>query len=286
MNSKPLIATHRKLAQENKSVPLKSSRYEGLRHSSISLKQMAGQSLAETLVVMLAILIFFTAIPWLGRLLDIGLNQANASAYAAFQYTRQLDGVDEKDIKERFFLGVDKNWRDRRQELLMSSERVHISVGHEKRLNTLMQPGMQAEHAQALREGWKIEDKGVVQARLSASPTYSRVGSAKTTALGLDLGFFDQLNPRLSNHTAILSDAAHASSDIESHHRTAWSNEAWGNATDRSYDLGRKIQSYAGPVDAGFDRAEPVFDWLVPWAGKLPGHHTQRKPFAERTIQP
>lgn len=283
---KQLTSVHRELAQALEHVSIRLARLASLCKSSRGFQQMAGQSLAETLIVMLAILLFFTAIPWLGRLLDIGLNQANASSYAAFQYTRQLDSVDENDIKDRFFLGADKNWRDRQQALILDSDRVHISVGHEQHLTPLMQPGMQEEYAQALREGWQIEDKGVVQARLTVSPVYSAMGSNGSSALGLNLGFFDQLTLRLQSHTAILSDAAHASSDLGAHQRTAWSHEGWKSAAEGSYEIGRKIQSYANPVDAGFNRADPVFDWLVPWAGKLPGHHTQSKPFAEKVVNP
>lgn len=242
-----------------------------------SLGGQRGQSLTEFLVLMLALLVFLMAIPWLGRLLDISLNQSNASAYAAFQHTRQLDTVNEDDIKQRFFLGSDKNWRDRQQKLLLDSDRVQITIERESKLNADMQPGMQAEYSSSLRRDWQIEDKGIVQSIVTVHPQYSQVSENKDVALGLNLSFFDRLQPQLQRHTAILSDAAHASSDLLAHQRTEWSKDGWRNAADSSYELGRKIQSYAGPVDQGFKRVQPVFDWLQPWAGKLPRHHLQKQ---------
>lgn len=248
------------------------------------IRQQQGQSLAETLIVMVAILLFFTVIPWLGRLIDINLHQTNASSYAAFQFTRQLDGVVEEDIKQRFFIGTDKNWRNRRQELIVNPEQVQISIDRSQKLSADMQAGMQSEYAQTLRQEWQIEDQGIVNAQLQVTPFYGQVSASESSALGLNLGFVDSLQPRLRAHTAILSDAAHSSTDIATHQRTAWSDLAWSNVSTESYEIGKKIQSNASPVDRGFDRADPVFDWLVPWAGKLPAHHTQSKPFEEKLV--
>lgn len=245
------------------------------------MRQQKGQSLAETLIVMLAILMFFTAIPWLGRLLDINLNQLNASRYAAFQYTRQLDGINQEDLKQRFFTGVDKNWRDRQQQLIVNPEQIDIHIDRQHRLGAEMQAGMQAEYAGILRREWQVEDQGIVHVNMQVRPQYSQSLRQKNSGLGLDLEFFDHLHPQLRSHTAILSDAAHSSSDLQAHQRTAWSNQAWGSAADGSYEVGQKIQSYAAPVDQGFERPEPVFDWLQPWSGQLPGHHLQDKPFVE-----
>lgn len=248
------------------------------------IRQQQGQSLAETLIVMVAILLFFTFIPWLGRLIDINLHQTNASSYAAFQFTRQLDSVAEEDIKQRFFIGADKNWRDRRQELIVNPEQVQISIDRSQKLAADMQAGMQTEYAETLREEWQIEDQGIVSAQLQVTPFYSQVSTSESSALGLNLGFIDRLQPRLRVHTAILSDDAHSSTDLATHQRVVWSDLAWNKVSTESYELGRKIQSYAGPVDRGFNRAEPVFDWMVPWAGKLPAHHTQNKPFEEELV--
>lgn len=81
----------------------------------------------------------------------------------------------------------------------------------------------------------------------------------------------------IQRHTSILTGVAHSSSDLNAHKRTAQSELAWLEATTASYESGNKVADIAGPVDSAWSRSEPVFDWLTPWAGQLPGHHLETK---------
>lgn len=241
--------------------------------NNIALQQ--GQALVESLVLLLILISFFIAIPYLGRLIDISITQSNASRYGAFQLTRQLTGLNESYIKEKFFLKNDQQWRDRQNQKIVHEGNILLHVSRLEKLSNGMQPGK--KKAQVLREEWGIEDKGIARVDVSVSPSYTQGKSRTSTALGLGLVFFDGINPFIKRHTSILTDAGHSDSDLSTHKRTARTNTAWGKAAKGSYELGRSIQSYAAPVDRGFSRPQPVFDWLEPWAGKIPQRHLRGK---------
>ena len=98
-----------------------------MKREGYGLKEQSGQSVVEALVLFLVLIMMFMAIPWLGRLSDIGLQQANASRYAAFQLTRHDEGIDENDLKQRYFLGEDHQWKDRANNDLLTSDSIYLS---------------------------------------------------------------------------------------------------------------------------------------------------------------
>ena len=83
-----------------------------------NLRRQSGQSVVEALVLLLVLILMFMAIPWLGRISDIGLQQSSASRYAAFQLTRDANTLIENDIKARFFLQPQHQWKDRTNKLI------------------------------------------------------------------------------------------------------------------------------------------------------------------------
>ncbi len=213
----------------------------------------------------------------MGRLIDISLQQQNASRYGGFQLTRTITMLNQEDIKQKFFLGKTHQWRDRQHHRIVNAEDVEIQSNQTEQLGDDRQAGMQVGQAKALREGWQLQDKGIVRVDVTVQPRYTQIGKA-STALGLYLGFFDQQTIRLQRHLSILQDAGHSDSDTTAHKRTGESALAWHDVAKSSYALGEHIQRYAEPVDAGFNRAKPVFDWLLPWTGKLPKHHLKERP--------
>lgn len=238
------------------------------------VKYRRGQSLVEGLVLLLVLISFFIAIPWLGRLLDIGLQQTSASRYMAFQWTRRMVAPDDLEVKQKFFLAKEHNWRDRQQHKIVNANNITIRSDRQLLLSDEMQPGQRETYAPILRQQWGIADKGVVIAQLQVTPQYWHHNNV-ASALGIDAGFLERLPLTLYRHTAILMDAGHSDTDENSHRRAGTSALAWKDVTERSYALGQHIQRYAEPVE-GFDRDAPVFDWLVPWAGKLPQHHLKK----------
>lgn len=227
------------------------------------------QAIAESLVLFLVLLSLFVAIPWLGRLLDIRQQQDNASRYAAFQLTRQLDSVDDQAIKNKFFFNKVHRWQDRQGQKILREESVQLQINRTQQLSNLAQAAQQVGHAQTLREQWNLQDKGIASAVVKVLPTYSAKGNANA-----EMNFLERLVIPMQRQTAILSDAGHSESDSATHQRTGQSALAWRESAEEAYALGRHIQRYAAPVE-GFHRAQPVFDWLMPWTGRLPKHHLE-----------
>lgn len=244
---------------------------------SKNLQQQSGQSIAEALVLLLVLLVLFTAIPWLGRISDIGLQQANASRYAAFQLTRHVEGLDEADLKHRFFLARGHQWKDRSNRNIIRNDGIHISLDRSKKLTDSMQPGGQGLNQLTLRREWEIEDKGIASVHVNTRPQYTRIDDRTHEAMSPGLSFFDQQVLNIQRHTSILTDTAHSSSDVAAHERTSHSHLAWKEAASASYESGQKVAEIAAPVDSAWKRPDPVFDWLRPWAGQLPGHHLERQ---------
>ena len=243
------------------------------RHPSLAAQ--SGQSIVESLVLLLVLIVFFSAIPWFGRISDIALQQMNASRYAAFQLTRHEEGIDEADLKHRFFLSKEHQWRDRAHNKIIQHDRIHVQLDRSKKLAAAMQPGADEIHATRLRQEWQVEDKGVAAVHVTTRPHYTQVDDRSHVAMSPGLSFFDQQLLNIQRHTAILTGAAHSATDMNAHRRTAESNLAWGEASQASYESGRKVAEIAAPIDAAWKRPAPVFDWLSPWAGALPGHHLE-----------
>lgn len=238
----------------------------------------SGQALAEGLVIMLVLLLFFVGMGWLGRLLDMGLQASHASHYGAFQLSREIPDINKAELASRFLLGPEKNWRDRRGNLLLSNNAIAVTVDHSEKLSAFMQPGANHEQASLLRKDWEIEDPGLARLALSVTPMFAaaRKQPEANAVLGLGLDFFDHFSLSIKRHTSILTGAGHAASDRAAHTRSSVSQEGWQNAAGLSYASGRKIQSFAQSVDAPWDRPQPVLDWLQPWQGMLPIHHLEQ----------
>ena len=68
-----------------------------------------------------------------------------------------------------------------------------------------------------------------------------------------------------------------SASDLSVHQRSGSSDLAWREAAEASYESGQKVAEIVAPVDAAWNRPNPIFDWLNPWEGQLPGHHLEAK---------
>lgn len=248
-----------------------------MKHKGGGLKAQSGQSVVEALVLFLVLLVMFMAIPWLGRLSDIGLQQANASRYAAFQLTRHHEGIDENDLKHRYFLDEDHQWKDRANNDLITSDSIYLSLNREQKLGSHMQAGGEGSHQQTLRREWEIEDKGIATIAVHTRPQYTQVDDKTDSAMSVGLSYLEQQVLNIHRHTSILTDAAHSASDLSAHQRSGSSDLAWREATEGSYESGKKVAEIAVSVDAAWERPNPVFDWLSPWEGQLPGHHLEVK---------
>lgn len=238
-----------------------------------------GQAAAEALLVLLLLASLWVGIAWLLRWQDIAMQAQHASRYAAFAASRDAAAQPLEDIRHGYFSGPAHLWRDRRGADLLSAARSEVSLQFdlEQVLDAAAQPGGAHADARDLRQGWLIEDAGIVTARVevaAVAPAPPASGMARFDASSASgLAQFDAWRPTIRRHAAILAGAGHASSDARVQQRVAGSGLGWAFAADRSYALGRRVQSWAGGLDRPWGRTEPLFDWLGPWAGRVPDRY-------------
>lgn len=240
----------------------------------------AGQALVESLVALLAIAVLWVAVHWLAHYQDMALSATHAGGYSAFMASRDV-GVTSSDKKrlgsdiERFFTGSAHRWTDRRGQAQPAPETsVLLSRDSHPALSMDAQPGGRFTAGSTLRRDWLLEDGGVLQAHIKVLPGFHKSISNEYTyeddASLLKLGFFDLPYPVLTRSTSILVDAGHADSDGAVQERLGASGLAWASAHARSRQAGREVALRAAEVDSAWGRADPEFDWLHPWSGRVP----------------
>ncbi len=229
-----------------------------------------GQALVEGMVALIVLLSLWTGIAWLGRLQDIGLQATHASAYSAFSSSRDPAAKIDKDVKQSYFAGPAHQWADRRGKRIFSPDLDEIvlqSMRHAA-IDDKAQPGGPGNNALSLRRDWGLDDTGILVSQIKVAPLASRPTSSKASFISL--ADFDMPYPELRRHTAILTGAGHASTDLTVQQTISRSELGWGNSATLSYGHGKSIATAMIAVDAVWNRSEPVFDWLEPWAGRVP----------------
>lgn len=246
-----------------------------------------GQAVAEALVALFALAALWLASSWLARVQDLALNLDHATRYRAFLSARHSGLEGGTDVNERFFYDASDQWSTLKGDAVLASRYAPVDwavlSGHP--VPEQARIGGDAPAASRLRHEWRIGDAGLVRARAALSP-YVPAASLDhdLTAEGayppglLRAGFFDAMWPRIQRHTAIAVGAGHSASDEAAASRVALSAYAWGEPAERSYRLGQRVASAASGVDAAWNRAAPLFDWLQPWAGDLPSRHVSTAP--------
>lgn len=237
-------------------------------------EHQAGQALAEGLVALLFLLSLWVAVAWLGRLQEMALTVQHASSHAAFAAAR----FDTRSIPDytrgQFFSGPAHQWSDRGGNSILGSvaDQVEVRLARSAMMPTGAQPGGEGADASSLREDLRLNDLGILKAQVIAAPRAVREVHAGATEQSSVLGLsqFDTAYPVLRRHTSLLTDAGHASSDSSVQLTLQGSETAWSHSANVSYALGKKIHSVMRPVDSGWARPAPVFDWLGPWAGRVP----------------
>ncbi len=256
-----------------RAAPTLSSQPPGLARPRCNAQ--AGQALAEALVALSALLLVWAAIAWLGRFQDIALQATHASRYIAFAEARGAP-VSAETVQRHFFGTPVHRWADRKGKLLFSDQGAHVQleVEHGPQLDGQAQPGQDAAHAATLRSQWRVADAGIVDARVAIQPP-GMPGAAAGGKTGFmsTLRDFDRAYPKLLRHTSIATAAGHASDDESAQQRVAQSALAWGDSARHAYGLARQISSRMSPVDAGWSRPRPTFDWLDAWTGQVPERH-------------
>ncbi|PLC49473.1 hypothetical protein CR159_12780 [Pollutimonas subterranea] len=233
-----------------------------------------GQALVEGLIVLLVLLSLWVGVAWLGRLQDMALQATHASRYVAFALSRDPGAHMEADMRRHYFSGPAHQWSDRRGDRLLSPKLDEVAL-HIERQTVLAAPaqaGRTSGNAGILRRQWHIEDTGILASTITVAPRSRPVRAVEPTSV-TGLSYFDHQQLALRRHTAILTGAGHASSDTAAQQVVADSALAWSQSASASYALGANIAGAMSAVDAAWNRPEPNFDWLAPWAGQVPDTH-------------
>lgn len=241
-------------------------------------KAQSGQAALEALVSMLALAVLWVGVAWLGRIQDVALQASHGARYAAFMATRHDTDTPEVGVRLTSFEGVGNQWSDRRGEALQSSVYQDISVNFARGSPMAVQDqiGGDGRNLTQLRQDWDSADKGVISAQVSLVPR--NVSEHDDDSSLLNLHQFDHSYPRISRHTSIMTGSAHSGNDASAADRIADSDLAWSRPARNSYRLGRRVDTVASSVDGGWGRPRPVFDWLQPWAERVPEHHLRPLP--------
>lgn len=251
-------------------------RHGPLRAARNASYPQSGQALVEALVVLLGMLSLWVAVAWLARFQDMALQASHASRFSAFSLTRggypDLIG----SVRRHYFSGPAHQWSDRRSRQLLrgGQPEVGLDINTDQVLLPNAQPGGAHENTSILRRQWRMHDSGMVTARVAVQPRPSgHIGAAGVKSMDAGLAYFDSWYPSMSRYTTILSGAGHASSDLAAQQRVAESDLGWSGSALRSRQIGQRVQEKVQPLDRGWNRPEPMFDWLQPWAGRVQEEH-------------
>ena len=241
--------------------------------------QQTGQAALEALVSVLALAVLWVGVAWLGRIQDLALQASHASRYSAFMATRDETDTPVVRVRASSFEGSANQWSDRRSEALQNSMYQDISVSFTRGAPMAAhdQLGGAGGTMTQLRRDWHGADNGVLSAQVSLVPRIDS-GQGNDDSSLLKLYQFDDAYPPIRRHTSIMTGSAHSSNDASAAERIANSDLAWSGPARNSYRLGRRVDAAASRVDAGWDRPRPVFDWLHPWADRLPEYHLRSLP--------
>lgn len=239
----------------------------------------SGQAALEALVSMLALAVLWAAVVWLGRIQDLALQASHAARYAAFMTTRHDIDTPEVGVRLASFEGIGNQWSDRRGEALHSSvyQDINVNFARGSPIAPHDQIGGDGRNVTQLRQDWGSADNGVMSAQVSLVPRTVLEHDEDESSL-LKLHQFDQTYPRIRRHTSIMTGSAHSSSDASAADRIAESELAWSRPARNSYRLGRRVDTVASRVDEGWGRPRPIFDWLQPWAERVPEYHLRPLP--------
>lgn len=241
--------------------------------------RQSGQAALEAMISALALVVLWVAIAWLGRIQDIALHANHAARFSAFMGSRD-DTIPLADqVRTGFFSGSGNRWIDLRGELLQKSvyQTIDVTLARGNAVTPEAQVGGSDPDSTQLRQDWGLADPGVLSAQISLAPRHTDGPSADDHSL-LKLAQFDAAYPEIARHVSIMTGAGHSGSDTLAATRIARSALGWSDPTEVSVRQGRRVAFVASNVDAAWNRPDPVFDWLGPWADRVPDHHLLENP--------
>ena len=234
-----------------------------------------GQALAEGMVAMLVLIALSGGIAWLFRLQDMALQATHASRALAFEYVRNPQAADVSKTPSHIFHN-EQRWNTTRGKSMLESGSIltNLSADTTDEQGSGFWPKLMPVAARPWSE-LGLPDEGIVTASVA-------VHLQKEDALDIAGVFLQQkakadelirVSPlSFLRQTSILANGGHAQNHQQAQQRIAQSDSLWRATADRSQSWGRRVAALLEPVDAPWDRASPNFDWLLPWADRLPSH--------------
>lgn len=228
--------------------------------------KQSGQAVVECLVVLGVLASLWVALAWLGRVQDAALQAGHASRHRAFALAHQ--GLGEGMAYAGDPIVPDQGGTNRRGEAFLDAAATRASSQPTARQPSI-QPGDHFAGAATVRADLVLGDPRIWV-------TEVHIETNGETEPGLGLAVFDRRRLGLGRHTAIMRGSGASDGDSATQQRIAQAHSVWGRYAGPSTALGRQVAERMQPVDAAWGRAEASFEWLQPWAGRIPARHLDR----------
>lgn len=231
-------------------------------------RRCAGQALIEALLGLGLLVVLFWAISVLGRQLDLVQQLAHASRHAVFlQAAGEWDEALEQSLLADFWLaGHEQRWRTSQAQSLIVPGSARWQSGRSSLPGTAEIGGTQQDAAQ-LRPEWGLQDAGVYQRQAQVS-----LRGFRAWAPGVESDSASVMMPALvlQRQTSLVAGAGATAGDEESTERLERGPSAWARAAERSRDLGRAATRLLSPLEQGWGRPRPRWDWVRSWQHERP----------------
>lgn len=258
----------------------------GQRFPADGMGSQRGQTLAEALVVCLALLMLWAGSTWLARLQNVALQAQHAAGFAAFAASRSWPVEAGESRTPHFFQGAAHDWRDLAgRRLLRDPGQVGMFFNDAATLQPSIQAGELPE-SHALARQLHVFHDGIhtVQVRVQAGKVPpSRPERAFSWRLPHGSGVRAYLGtaPVIRRHAAIIVGAGHAATDQLAAFRLGESALAWASAYRLSGDAAGRVDAAVAATDAAWGRPDLQTDWLQPWRDDVPNEHRQLLPTSD-----
>ena len=234
-----------------------------------------GQALAEGMVAMLVLIALSGGIAWLFRLQDMALQATHTSRALAFEYVRNPQAPDVSSTPLRIFHN-EQRWNTRHGNSMLESDSMltNLSSDTTDEQGNGFWPKLMPVAARPWRE-LGLPDEGIVTASVAVHLQNEDSLEIAGVFLQAAAKAGDPIHvPTLSfvRQTSILAYAGHGQHHQQTQQRIAQSDSLWRAAADRSQSWGKRVAGLLEPVDAPWNRVPPNFDWLLPWADRVPSH--------------
>lgn len=240
-----------------------------LRCCSALHVRCGGQALVEAMLGLGVMIVLAWAVIGLGRRFDLVQQLAHASRHAVFiEATQASDEVQTQNWLREFWLtGAEQRWPAPQggSVLVAGSERWQDAKAS---LPAEAQPGGTQFDARRLRPQWDLQDRGLVWRGAQVSLRDWRLWAPGDHEKGA--GVAALAGTTLMRHTTLVAGTGHTADDEETSRRLEQGQLGWAAAANRSRALGQDLTRMLTPLERGWGRPMPRWDWVRSWQGERP----------------